>query len=55
MTRKRFIKLLMADGISPKDARWMADYTLKSGDSYFYGYLAHKLAQHMVFVQKNEE
>lgn len=54
MTRKRFIKLLMADGISPKDARWMAAYSQKSGESYRYGYFAHQLAMHMQFMQENK-
>ncbi len=55
MKRKRFIKLLMADGISLNDARWMADYTQKSGDSYSYGYFVHKLAQRMVFVRTKKQ
>ena len=38
MTRKRFVKLLMADGYSRNSANSLADDTLKDGYSYAEGY-----------------
>lgn len=43
MTRKRFIKLLMADGRSIREARWQAQAIQDRKNTYEIGYIAHKV------------
>ena len=40
MTRKRFVKLLMAKGCSRNEANLRAREVVRAGDTYWYGYFA---------------
>lgn len=43
MTRKRFVKLLMAKGCSRNEANLRAREVVRAGDTYGYGYFAFRL------------